>query len=402
MMRYSVSEITGQIKNLIERNYSSLEIEGEISNCKFSSTGHLYFSLKDNLARLQCVLFRSSLARVPFMPEDGQRVVASGSLSVYPPSGSYQLVCRSLDLAGEGEILKMLEERKRRLSALGYFDKDNKRALPRFPRRIAVVTSQNGAAIRDILHVLKRRNSRLHIMILPSPVQGSDAGRIIASQVRFANKNDLCDVIIVARGGGALEDLLPFSEERVVKAIYDSKIPVVSGIGHEIDWALSDFAADVRAPTPSAAAEIVTGEIEGLDEYIRRTKEYLLDSAFSYCRLKKLQKERISIDSLTGNMLRRTGNLSFFIDDIRKNLTVQINTAVQQMKTRIALVSTELEAKTPEKVMKRGYAIITRSGCDTKITSAAAARLNDALSIYMHDGRFETVVTEPAKEKNKR
>ncbi len=254
----SVSALTALVKELLEESLPSVLVEGEISNCRPASSGHLYFTLKDKGAMLQAVMFRYRSKVTGFEPVDGALARARGNITVYAARGQYQMIVERLERAGEGDILAMLEDRKRALAAEGLFDESRKRALPRFPSRVAIVTSPTGAAIRDILNVLKRRNAGMDLVVLPTAVQGEAAAAQIASQIAAANRLSLGDVLIVGRGGGSIEDLLPFSDELVVRAIAASRIPVISAVGHEIDWALSDFAADLRAPTPSAAAELVS------------------------------------------------------------------------------------------------------------------------------------------------
>ena len=249
-------------------------MKGEISNFRPSSTGHIYFTLKDEHASISAVLFKGKSRYLSFNPKDGMKIRAKGSLSVYAQRGSYQIVIDSMEETGSGDILKLIEQRKRALAEEGLFDSERKQNIPYFPRCIGVVTSPTGAALRDVLQILNRRNPKVSVIILPCPVQGSDAGKIIAKQIEIANVHNLCDVLIVGRGGGSLEDLLPFSEEEVVRSIAASKIPVISAVGHEIDWALSDYAADVKSPTPSAAAELA---VPPLDE-IEQTLENYIDS----------------------------------------------------------------------------------------------------------------------------
>ncbi len=281
---YSVSEITELIRMLLETEFTGVRLEGEISNCRPASSGHLYFTLKDHDAMIQAVMFRNRCASLSFRPIDGKKVVVEGNISVYGKRGTYQVVCESMKDDGTGDILLILEERKRRLAAEGLFDQARKRPLPMMPSRVAVVTSPTGAAIRDILNVLRRRNSGLNLVVLPAAVQGDGAAEAIARQIETANLHRLGDVLIVGRGGGSLEDLLPFSEERVVRAVAASRIPVISAVGHEVDVALSDLAADLRAPTPSAAAELVSGSrddllrrVRDLESGIRRTLEQRID-----------------------------------------------------------------------------------------------------------------------------
>ena len=240
----TVTQLTNLIKNMLENSFQNILLKGEISNFKPSSAGHLYFSLKDADAQISAVMFRGSASNLTFQPKDGTMVQARGKISVYAPRGNYQLIIISMEKAGTGNIMEMIEQRKRKLAAEGLFDSARKRTLPYFPKTVGIVTSPGGAALRDILNIRKRRNDKVEIIVLPSLVQGDTAAPTIVNMIQIANRHKLCDVLIVGRGGGSLEDLLPFSEESVVRAIAASEIPVVSAVGHEIDWALSDFAAD--------------------------------------------------------------------------------------------------------------------------------------------------------------
>lgn len=248
---YKVSEITRIISGLLEPNLQQVTVEGEISNFRPASSGHWYFSLKDQDAVISAAMFRGRNSRLGFTPADGMLVRVTGSISVYAKRGSYQIIAERMQQAGTGDILAMLEERKQRLAREGIFATDRKRELPRLPQRVAVLTSPTGAAVRDILQVLQRRNAGLHVVVVPCAVQGSAAPREILRGLELIQRHDLGEVIILGRGGGSLEDLLPFSDEAVVRAIADCRIPTVSAVGHEIDWALSDYAADMRARPPA-------------------------------------------------------------------------------------------------------------------------------------------------------
>jgi len=251
---WSVSELTGAIKGCLETEFPSVRVEGEVSNCRPSGAGHVYFTLEDEGAVLSAALFRGRAARIPIRPADGMQLLVEGKIDVYPPRGSYQLIVENLREAGRGALLEALERRKKALDAEGLFAVERKRALPPYPRSVAVITSPTGAAIRDILQVLARRAAAPRVVVLPAPVQGADAPAALASQLRRAGAYRLGDVVILARGGGSLEDLGAFNDEAVVRAVADCPLPVVSGVGHEIDVTLADLAADVRAATPSAAA----------------------------------------------------------------------------------------------------------------------------------------------------
>lgn len=258
MKALSVTELTAQIKKQLETGFSYICVQGEISNIKLQSSGHYYFTLKDTGAQISSVLFKGQTRMLSRAPKEGDQVVLQGELSVYAPRGNYQLIVKTIDYIGVGNLLLKLHELKTKLEAMGLFDPKNKKLLPRFPKTIGVVTSPTGAVIQDIIHILERRFKGFHLILNPVKVQGEGAAEEIAKAIDEFNKHKLCDVLIVGRGGGSLEDLWAFNEEIVVRAIARSKIPVISAVGHETDVALSDFAADVRAPTPSAAAEICT------------------------------------------------------------------------------------------------------------------------------------------------
>ena len=261
---FSVSEINSLLKDMLENSFPQICIEGELSNYRPNSSGHLYFTLKDEASQISAVMFRSAAAYLDFVPKDGTKVQCTGRLTVYPARGNYQILITKMTVSGEGAILKMIEERKRRLAAEGLFDEAKKKPLPPFPQTIGIITSPTGAALRDILQIMRRRNKCVSAIVFPSLVQGDGAAESIVHQIKNANNLKKCDVLIVGRGGGSLEDLLPFSDESVVRAIADSNIPVISAVGHEIDWALSDFAADKRAPTPSAAAELTVPQLSDI------------------------------------------------------------------------------------------------------------------------------------------
>lgn len=253
----TVSQLTQAIKSSLESNFPSILLQGEVSNSKLHSSGHFYFSLKDSGAQIGAVMYRSD---VKVIPKDGDQVIVRGDINVYPPSGKYQIIAKELRPVGVGELLLKLEELKVKLHKKGYFKKDHKRPLPKMPRRIGVITSPTGAAIQDILNILTRRFSGFHLILNPVKVQGEGAAQEIAQAIQQFNDFDLVDVMIVGRGGGSIEDLWAFNEEIVADALYNSRIPTISAVGHETDHCIADYVADVRAPTPSAAAEIVIAE----------------------------------------------------------------------------------------------------------------------------------------------
>lgn len=264
----SVSQLTNAIKICLEQTFPLVWVQGEISNFKCQSTGHLYFSINDPNAQLAAVMFRREAAALRQLPKNGDKVIVCGEINVYPASGKYQLIVKEMRLVGIGELLLKLEELKQKILKKGWFKKEHKKSIPKFPKRIGVVTSPTGAVIQDIINVLTRRYSGFHMILNPVRVQGNEAAREIAQAIRQFNEHKLVDVIIVGRGGGSIEDLWPFNEEIVAEAIFFSEIPIIAAVGHETDHCIAEYVADVRAPTPSAAAELVTAEREQQVKYM--------------------------------------------------------------------------------------------------------------------------------------
>ncbi|RKX78978.1 MAG: exodeoxyribonuclease VII large subunit [Spirochaetes bacterium] len=379
--RYTVSQLTELIRKTLESEFFDITVEGEISNFRPSSTGHYYFTLKDNEAVISVVMFKNRIGRLKFKPADGQLVVVRGSLSVYAKRGSYQIICEEMEKAGEGDILAMLEERKRKFAEEGFFDTARKRPLPIFPSRVAIVTSPTGAALRDILRVLRRRNSNLNLVILPSPVQGDDAAGKLSQQIKVANMFHLGEVIILTRGGGSIEDLLPFSDERVIRAVYESKIPVISAVGHEIDTALSDLVADVRAPTPSAAAEMVSTSIEELENRVFELKNNLIRTTTD-----KIERIDLLLKQFTSKNLERNFRILIQpyllrLDDSKESLISTFQQTLKDLKHKLTLLTSEIRSNSPLYILERGYAVVTDIKTRAIITSAKQTRTGEEINV---------------------
>ncbi len=391
---FQVSEITELIKGVLEDGFSGVVVEGEISNWRPAGSGHIYFTLKDRQAMLQAVLFRGRASRLDFAPADGMLVRAEGSLSVYAARGQYQLVCENIVRAGQGDILALLEERKRRLAAEGLFDPDRKRPLPRFPETVAVVTSPTGAAIRDILNVLGRRNAGIRVIVLPAAVQGADAPVEIARQIRTANRYRMAEVLIVGRGGGSLEDLLAFSDEEVVRAVAESEIPVISAVGHEIDWALTDFAADLRAPTPSAAAELVSESRGRLAETAASLGSTLVEEV-----RRRLERTRAVINQFDPESLelrfRRVlqPRLQRF-DDLKEDLVLGMRDSLIRARHRFDLASLSLNSASPQAVLERGFAVVRRADTGRAVRDSKELCPRDRVTLQFARGASAAVIEE--------
>ena len=333
-------------------------VEGELSNFKPSSTGHLYFTLKDSGASIQGIMFKNRIRSLTFEPRDGMLLKVRGGLSVYAQRGTYSIVVEEMERSGEGDILAMLEERKRKLAAEGLFDEQRKRPIPRFPETVGVVSSPTGAALRDILNILKRRARGVRVVILPAPVQGAEAAPVIARRIEQANHWRMADVLIVGRGGGSLEDLLPFSEEVVVRAVASSRIPVVSAVGHEIDWALSDFAADLRAPTPSAAAELVSENREETLHNVRLMAAEMLSSINNRIERVRLLARPFRADDLEYRFRSILQPRLMRFDHARDAVLEHMQERTMELARRLQLAKTGLEAASPLAILQRGFSVV--------------------------------------------
>ena len=356
--KMTVSELTELIRRTLEGGFPRVIVEGELSNYRPSSSGHIYFTLKDAEASISAIMFRNRIRTLSFEPKDGMLLRVKGSLSVYAQRGTYSIVCEEIERSGEGDILAMLEERKRKLAAEGLFDEGRKREIPRFPESVAVVSSPTGAAVRDILNILKRRARGVRVVILPAPVQGAEAAAIIARRIEQANRWKLADVLIVGRGGGSLEDLLPFSEEAVVRAVAASQIPVVSAVGHEIDWALSDFAADLRAPTPSAAAELVSTSREETLLAVRSQADELYASIKNRIERIRLLARPFSAKDLEYRFRSILQPHLMRFDDAKDMLLENMEGRTSELRRRLDLAKTGLEAASPLSILERGYSVV--------------------------------------------
>ena len=391
--KLSVSELTTLIKTTLETSFYGLTVEGEISGFRPASTGHWYFSLKDQSAVISCCMWRSSIPRVAFRPKDGMRVIVTGSISVFEPRGTYQIICTSMRVAGEGDILAMLEERKRKYDALGYFDPAIKKPIPVRPSRVAVITSPTGAALQDILQITGRRNKGMDIIILPAVVQGADAAPTIAARIREVNEFLLADVMIVGRGGGSIEDLLPFSEECVIEAIHESVIPVISAVGHEIDWAISDYVADLRAPTPSAAAELVCQSSLDQIEKVNQLRSSMYDALIGRLNTIKLRIAAFSPAAARAQLESRLNRVRMTLDSDTVSLSHRMESLISARKSKAELLRHKIMALSPLSVLERGYSITSDSQGRT-VRSASQVSCGDTLTLTFKDGKITTTAQE--------
>ena len=441
----SVSELTARIKEQLEVAFPAVWVEGEISNLRTPGSGHAYFTLKDETAQLRAVLFRNRGRRIRFEPEDGMKVLAFGGLDLYPPRGEYQLVVELLEPKGVGALQYAFEQLKRRLEAEGLFDQARKRPLPAFPRVIGIVTSPTGAAVRDMLHIIGRRFGDLRILIVPVRVQGEEApGEIVAALATLAAVDEL-DVVIVGRGGGSIEDLWAFNDERVARAIVASRVPVISAVGHETDYTIADFVADLRAPTPSGAAELVVREklavmemlvdlhdrmrlamasqmgrrrervasllrrrvltepSRTLREWTRRLDEAqagLATAARAHQRMLRHRVELATNALSSQHPLARISHGAAVLAQLRGRLAASATHRAKHSRHRLAAAVGRLQSLSPLAVLGRGYSL-TRRPSGAVVRTAASLRAGDAIEVLLAEGAVDARVTD-VKERDDR
>jgi exodeoxyribonuclease VII large subunit len=434
----TVSELTNAIKHCLEGSFPSIWLEGEISNFKQQTSGHLYFTLKDSGAQISAVMFRLNAASLKKLPKDGDHVTIKGELNIYPPSGKYQIIVQELKQVGVGELLLKLEELKIKLHKMGWFKQIHKKPLPKLPNKIGVVTSPTGAAIQDILNILTRRFSGFELIINPVKVQGEGAAKEIADAIKFFNDYGLADVLIVGRGGGSIEDLFAFNEEIVAQAIFNSHIPIISAVGHETDHCIADYVADVRAPTPSAAAEIVIFEkihmlerIEQIDSRLKQTVFQLIREQkrllsgllkqpvfaspygtlhFAMQRLDDIKtridqtikiqlsyiKSKLENQNKRLQSLKPLTKLTFFkekIDALEKTLTQRMLIKLNTLKyEKLAPLISMLHAVDPKNVLTKGYCILFSEKDNSVITSVCAVEKQQDVRLILSDGELISTI----------
>jgi len=441
---YTPTELNREVRLHIEAGFPRVVVEGEISNLSRPSSGHLYFTLKDDRSQLRCAFFRSAALRSTLRLENGMKLQARGRISLYEPRGDFQLIVDGVREAGEGELQRQFEALKKKLEEEGLFDPARKRPLPPYPLRIAVVTSPRGAALRDILHVLQRRWPLARVRLYPVLVQGEGAPAEILAALRAADRHGWAQLLIVGRGGGSLEDLMAFNDEQVARAVYDSAIPVISAVGHETDFSICDFVADVRAPTPSAAAELAVPDQAALREtFLRAERQFgrrirdrlqrdsqrldhlahrmqqrhpvnrlaeqqrrlhLLRSALERETLRALATRRQRLQSLAGQLNasrpdRRLAALAERVAAARRNLDRLGRAGIRQRRQGLSDLARTLHAVSPLEVIGRGYAVLTSAATGSVVSSVTAASAGDRLTARLRDGRLDCTVESVEADK---
>jgi len=433
---WTVSELTGKVRDLLAKNFTDIRVQGEVSNCREAQSGHIYFTLKDDRAQVRCVYFKQQQRGIKFRPEDGLLMTVHGSISVYETRGEYQIYVENLEPVGRGALQLALEQLKKRLEAEGLFDPAGKKPLPVLPSHIGIITSPKGAAVRDVVRILTRRFPNVHLTVYPVRVQGEGSAEEIVKALKFFNQKRLVDVLILTRGGGSMEDLWSFNEEIVARAIFASEIPVISGVGHETDFTIADFVADVRASTPSAAAELVVQTRREFDKHIADLRESLagliryrllefsrhvheLSARRGFRRpLDLLRQQRQRADEMTSRLVLglrarleqsrkrftiahlRIASFDFRvkiaafrlrIEKLSAELGVRIERLLRAKRDRWQRLALQLQERGPLKVLERGYAIAT-DAAGNLLRSADQVQIGDSVAIQLHRGRLSTEV----------
>lgn len=385
----TVTDLNKYIKNKIDGDemLNNVLVKGEISNFKNHYTGHMYFTLKDENSLIKCVMFKSYTTHLSFMPKDGMKVMVLGSVAVFERDGIYQIYAKAMKEDGLGSLYTAYEELKKKLEQEGLFAESHKKKIPFMPKTIGVLTSNTGAVIRDIINVSTRRNPGVHIRLYPVPVQGPGAAEKIAEGIKFMNENKLADVLIIGRGGGSLEDLWPFNEEIVARAIYDSELPIISAVGHETDFTIADFVADLRAPTPSAAAELAVANIEDVRETLK-----LYNNRYKVALKKKIELMRLSYEKCMArpaykNPTQKINEQYMVIDMKVKALQNSMMLKLKEAKTSFVKETAKLDSLSPLKTLTRGYSIVTKQESGKVIKSVNDLNSGEKVNLRLSDGQ---------------
>ena len=394
---YSISQVNAYIKNMFEQDYAlkKIYLKGEVSNCKYHPSGHIYFTLKDENAMLSAVMFKTNRAGLTFRLVEGMKIIALGSVRIYERDGKYQFYANQITLDGIGELYKRFEQLKEELEEMGMFASEYKRPIPKYAKRIGIVTASTGAAIRDIINISTRRNPFIELYLYPALVQGDEAPASIASGIKKLDQMDL-DCLIVGRGGGSLEDLWAFNEEEVAYAIFHAKTPIISAVGHETDVTIADFVADLRAPTPSAAAELAVfdyslflRQLEGYKQTLIQVETTVLENYKN-----RLNAYRLTLDIKNPSYELKNRKLS--LEDKKKSLENAMIKQLQTYKHQMQLFATKLDALSPLKRLSSGYAFVENNG--NVVNTACQVSEGDFLQIYLKDGKIETRVVGVFKD----
>ena len=388
----TVEELNKYIKEKVDGDefLNNVYVKGEISNCKLHYTGHIYFTLKDEKSLIKCVMFKSYTPHLSFIPKDGMKVIVFGTVSVFERDGVYQIYCKAMKQDGIGTLYEKYLELKSKLEKEGLFDESHKKKIPKYPNTIGVLTAKTGAVIRDIINVSTRRNPNVHIKLLPVPVQGDSAADEIVKGIKRMNDEHIADVIILGRGGGSLEDLWPFNEEKVAYAIYNSEIPIISAVGHETDFSISDFVSDLRAPTPSAAAELAVPNMEDVNDKILQYENEMKRALRKKVEILRLKYEKCMSLRVFKEPAQKINEKRINIDIIMKRIETSTNLKIVNSKNQFANLANKLDGLSPLKTLSRGYSITTKN--NEVIKSVKDLKKDDVINVKMQDGSCDAKV----------
>lgn len=395
---YSVKQVNSYVKNMFSQDFmlNHIYVKGEVSNCKYHTSGHIYFSLKDESGTIACVMFASARSGLSFRMQEGQNVIVLGSVSVYERDGKYQLYAKEIILDGAGALYERFEALKKELEEMGMFAAEYKQPIPRYVKSVGIVTAPTGAAVRDIINISKRRNPYVQLILYPALVQGEGAAASIVRGIRMMEQQNV-DVIIVGRGGGSMEDLWAFNEEAVARAIFECTIPIISAVGHETDTLISDYVADLRAPTPSAAAELAVYELSSVQIMCEEYKRRMYQQIRQRIDFSRRQTEQMSFRLKVAHPRQKLNEQRQYLADLDSRMRIRMNSALEESRHKLAIYIEKMKGLSPLQKLNQGYAYVTDKSGRT-VRSIKDTKQGEVLDVYVTDGRVRTQVVDIYKE----
>ena len=395
---YSVKQVNSYVKNMFSQDFmlNHIYVKGEVSNCKYHTSGHIYFSLKDESGTIACVMFASARSGLSFRMQEGQNVIVLGSVSVYERDGKYQLYAKEIILDGAGALYERFEALKKELEEMGMFAAEYKQPIPRYVKRVGIVTAPTGAAVRDIINISKRRNPYVQLILYPALVQGEGAAASIVRGIRMMEQQNV-DVIIVGRGGGSMEDLWAFNEEAVARAIFECAIPIISAVGHETDTLISDYVADLRAPTPSAAAELAVYELSSVQIMCEEYKRRMYQQISQRIDFSRRQTEQMAFRLKVAHPRQKLNEQRQYLADLDSRMRISMNSVLEERRHKLAIYIEKMKGLSPLQKLNQGYAYVTDKSGRT-VRSIKDTKQGEVLDVYVTDGRVRTQVMDIYKE----
>lgn len=395
---YTVKQVNSYVKNMFSQDFmlNRIYVKGEVSNCKYHTSGHIYFSLKDESGTIACVMFASARSGLSFRMQEGQNVIVLGSVSVYERDGKYQLYAKEVILDGAGALYERFQALKKELEEMGMFAAEYKQPIPRFVKRVGIVTAPTGAAVRDIINISRRRNPYVQLILYPALVQGDGAVASIVHGIHMMEQQNV-DVIIVGRGGGSMEDLWAFNEEAVARAIFDCPIPIISAVGHETDTLISDYVADLRAPTPSAAAELAVYEVTSVQSMCEEYKRRMRQQIFQQLEISRRQTEQMALRLKVAHPRQKLNEQRQYLADMDTRMRTRMTSILENNRHKLAIYIEKMKGLSPLLKLNQGYAYVADDSGET-VKSVADIKTGDAMDVYVTDGRIRTQVLETYKE----